>query len=83
MVTREMRTRPPERAGVLTGGEFADQPAACPGGQRRIGGLTDQGVAEQPDLTGPVNTTLPAGTAAVLTPCCAAHRASNSSVITS
>jgi len=68
-----------EGAGVLAGGEVPDQTTALPRRQRRVGGLPDQGVAEQPDLPGPVSTTL----AVVLMSCPAGHRTSTSSVITS
>jgi len=70
------------RAGVLPFRELPDQPAPLPGRQRRVGGLPDQGVAEQPDLPGPVSPTLSAASPVVLMSCPADHRASTSSAIT-
>ena len=69
----------PERAGVLPGREVADQPAALARGQRRVRRGANEGVAEQPHLTGPVSASVPALFAAVVLPCSAGHRASNSS----
>ena len=53
IVARDDAHRLPERALMLTRGKVADQPAALPGGQLRVGGLADQRVPEQPDRAGP------------------------------
>ena len=64
----------PERAGVLGGSELADQPTTLTGTQFGVGGLTDQGIAEQPDLTSPRSAPSRAPSAAGVLPCCLRHR---------
>ena len=61
-----------ERPGVLPGRELPDQPAALARRHRCVGGLPDQGVAEQPNLPDPVSTTV----LVVLMSRAAGHRAS-------
>ena len=64
----------PERAGVLGSRELADEPATLPARQRRIGGLANEGIPEEPDLTGPVSATVPVVPARVVLPGPGRHR---------
>ena len=75
IVARETRTGCPNGPACSAVGQIADQPAPLLGGQRRVRGLPDQRIPEQPDLAGPASRrSAPAPRVAVALPCrCRCH----------
>ena len=66
--------RPPERAGVLARGELRGPAGPAGAWTRRVRGVADQPVAEQPHLPGPVSANVPAVFTGVVMPCSVCHR---------